>query len=91
MLQLDLADPDLRRHTVDQAQVVRRRIRQLLEEAMAAGELGETDPEELAQTIHATYSGAVLTWAIDGPGDLHGWIRRRVAAVIEPYRAASDG
>ncbi len=86
MLQLDLTDPELRRHTVAQARVVRTRIRRLLEEATATGELRATDLDELTQTIHAAYTGAALTWAIDGSGDLADWIRRRVSAVLDPHR-----
>jgi AcrR family transcriptional regulator len=86
MLQLDLTDPELHARSAAQSRVVRRRIRDLLEAAVASGELAHDALDELAQTVYTAYSGALITWAIDGTGDLGGWIRTCVKAVIAPYR-----
>ena len=91
MLQLDLTDPQLHARTVEQSRLVRRRITDLLERAVAAGELVHDTPDELTAIVYTAYNGALITWAIDGTADLHDWIRAQVDAVIRPYRAPDDG
>lgn len=87
MLQLDLTDPELRRAAADQAAVVRRRIAELLAQAIAAGQLDHHDTGCLADTVYTAYNGALITWAIDGTGPLGQWVRTRVQTVTDPYRA----
>jgi hypothetical protein len=85
-LQMDLADAELRAHAVVQSREFRRRIRQILEAAAAAGELTATDTDALVQSVYTTYNGALLTWVIDGSGGLARWMRRSLDATLAPYR-----
>ena len=88
MLQLDIADPTLREQAARQARTVLDRIGALLSDAADAGQLSTDDPALLADAIYTTYSGALITWAIDGRGDLGGWIRQKVENILQPYRHA---
>jgi AcrR family transcriptional regulator len=86
MLQLDVADPNLRVQAADQAAAVRRRIAALLARATLQAELVDgTDPSGLAETVYTAYNGALITWALYGEGELHAWLRKRIHAVLEPH------
>lgn len=87
-LQLDLTDPDLRAHAVKQSRSFRAEIGRLLAEATERGELEVAggDIRPLADTVYATYNGALVTWAIDGTGKVALWLTDRVERVISPYR-----
>ena len=85
-LQLDLTDPELRPHVVRHSREMRAQIGRLLDEAIATGALTGADSEPLVQAVYTTYSGAMLTWAIDGRGKLVDWLRREVDAILAPYR-----
>ena len=54
LLQLDLADPQLRALAVAHARALRRGIRALLDAAVLAGELEPCDTRALADAVHAT-------------------------------------
>lgn len=86
MLQLDITDPQLRQQSADQAVVVRGRIEALLADAVRAKELKRHATAELADVVYTAYSGGMITWAIDGSGDLSQWLQDKVAAVLAPYR-----
>jgi len=63
-LQIDLTDPDFRRHLVKQARATRAALRRLVQAAVEAGELArKVQPAQLARTIEATLSGSMFTWA----------------------------
>lgn len=61
-------------------------IRDLLEEAIQAGELAECDPDDLSRTVQTACTGALSTWTIYRSGTLDDWLRGEVEAVLEPYR-----
>lgn len=87
-LQIDLADPDFREQLTVQAKATRAGLRDLLESAVAAGELTRnTNVTALARTVEAMVNGSLMTWAFyhDGPADR--WIRDDVNAVLAPYLA----
>jgi AcrR family transcriptional regulator len=85
-LQIDLADPDFRRHLVKQAQATRAALRRLVQAAVQAGELARNvRPAQLARTIEATLSGSMLTWAFYQQGTAAQWIRDDLNAVLAPY------
>jgi AcrR family transcriptional regulator len=85
-LQIDLTDPDFRRHLVKQARATRAGLRHLVDAAVKAGELTRNvNPAQLARTIEATLSGSLLTWAFYQQGTAAKWIRKDLAAVLEPY------
>ncbi len=89
-LQLDLTDPDLHRHVREQARATREAIRDLLDDAVAAGELAPSvDAEALARTVEATVSGSLLTWAFYQEGTAASWVREDLDAVLRPYLTAS--
>jgi AcrR family transcriptional regulator len=86
-LQMDLTDPELREPAVTHSRAVRAEVAGLLREAVVEGELTPTtSPEELAEDLYTTYSGAMLTWAIDGSGALQDWLAERIDRILAPYR-----
>jgi AcrR family transcriptional regulator len=82
LLQLDLADPELRALAVAHARGLRRAIRALLDGAVAAGELEPCDTGALAAAVHAAFHGAQLDWAVDRRGTLARRVRRALDAVL---------
>jgi AcrR family transcriptional regulator len=85
-LQIDLTDPDFRRHLVKQARTTRVGLRRLVAAAAQARELvGNVQPTKLARTIEATLSGSLLTWALYQKGTAAQWIRADLECVLAPY------
>lgn len=84
-LHMDLTDDELGQPTVDQARSIRRHIASLIGSAMDQGSIRGVDAEELADTVYTTYNGALISWAIDGRGDLSTWLTERIERVIAPY------
>src|SRR5687767_109208 len=61
-LQIDLTDPDFRRHLVVQARATRAGLESLIVRAIDAGELTPgTDARVLARTVEAVLSGSMMT------------------------------
>lgn len=86
-LQLDLTDPDFRRHARDQARIADGAIRDLLTEALAVGELEVgTDLITLSRAITAVLGGSLLAWAIRQEGSAAAWMRADLEAVLAPVR-----
>lgn len=80
MLSIDLADDELAKHAKAQARVIKAKLAQLVADA----ELVTPDQaDELAEQIYTVWSGAIITWAIDGDGPLEGWLRDHIDAVVE--------
>jgi AcrR family transcriptional regulator len=87
-LQLDLTDPDLHRNVRAQASATRAAFRELLDEAVAAGELTRpVDTVALARAVEVALSGSLLTWAFYQDGPATGWVRTDLDAVLRPYYA----
>jgi AcrR family transcriptional regulator len=85
-LQIDLADPAFRAHLAVQARATRTGLEDLLERAVAAGELvADTDVHGLARTLEVALNGSLLTWAFYQEGTAAGWLRRNTDAVLAPY------
>lgn len=85
-LQLDLADPVMRRQLaaagVDQEQVLARLIR----EAVDAGELDPgADPATLARILPRLVIGSLLGWGLHRTGAARDWLARDVDAALAPY------
>ena len=85
-LQLELADPEFHQHVLEHARVAREQIRLLLDAAVERGELTPCDTESLAQAIHVTYNGTLITWAIFRQGPLALQLRRDLDFVLRPFR-----
>jgi AcrR family transcriptional regulator len=85
-LQIDLADPEFREQLTVQAKATRAGLRDLLESAVAAGELTRgTDVAALARTVEAMVNGSLMTWAFYHDGPAERWIRDDVNLVLAPY------
>lgn len=85
-LQIDLTDPDFRKHLLKQARATRAALRRLLGRAIRSGELvHRAAPARLARTIETTVSGSMLTWAFYQEGTAARWVRSDVEAVLKPY------
>lgn len=76
MLNLDLTDTELGQHARDQTRAIKRCTAELLDEA------GVDHPADVANQLYTTWSGAILTWAIDGAGPLPDWIERHLDQVL---------
>ena len=85
-LQIDLADPEFRRHLSVQARGTRDGLQELLSAAVAAGELeAGTDVEALARTVDVALNGSLLSWAHFQDETPAHWLRGNVDAVLRPY------
>ena len=85
-LQIDLTDPDFRRHLVTQAVATRAALRRLVQAAVESGELARNvQPAQLARTIEATLSGSMFTWAFYQRGTAAQWMGTDLKAVLAPY------
>jgi AcrR family transcriptional regulator len=87
-LQLDLTDPDLRRHVRAQASATRAAFRALLDQAVKAGELvTSVDTHALARAVEVALSGSLLTWAFYQDGPASDWVRTDLDSVLRPHYA----
>lgn len=87
-LQIDLADPDFRKHLLVQSRATRRGLEELLDEARAKGEIvRSTDVVRLARSVETILSGTMLTWAVYRDGSAKQWMRDDLEAVLAPYLA----
>lgn len=85
-LQLDLTDPDFRKHLVKQARASRVELQKVVEDAIAARELVRTtDARQLARTVEAIVGGSMMAWAYYEEGPASRWMRHDLDAVLEPY------
>ena len=84
-LYLDLTDPELGALAAEQSRLLRRRLRDLLGEAHAAGHLVDVDLAALADTLYTVYNGSLVTWAIDGRESLARWLTERVDRALAPH------
>ncbi len=87
-LQIDLTDPDFRKHLLKHAQATRDEIEKLIKEAIKAGELARsTNARQLARTFEAVVGGSMLSWAVHQDGPASKWMRHDLEAVLKPYIA----
>jgi AcrR family transcriptional regulator len=85
-LQIDLTDPDFRRHLTVQARATRAGIGWLIETAVQEGDLAaETDADMLARTIEAVLAGSMMTWAYYREGTAAAWMRVDLDAILAPH------
>jgi AcrR family transcriptional regulator len=85
-LQIDLMDPEFRRHLLNQARATHAGVRRLIEAAREQRELsGRVRPARLARTIEAVIGGSLLAWAVYQRGSAARWISADVDAVLAPY------
>jgi len=85
-LQIDMTDPDFRRHLVKQSRATRAGLRRLVEAALEAGELDRSArPRQLARTIETVLSGSMITWGFYREGNAARWMRADLDAVLAPW------
>jgi AcrR family transcriptional regulator len=87
-LQMDLADPEFRRHALAHARAMRNEIRALLDSAIETGELAGCDTRRLARAVHGMLNGALLTWAVDQDGAVEKRVREDLEMLLAPLRRA---
>ncbi len=86
-LQIDLTDPDFHELALANAVTNRNGIVELLDEAIAAGELRECDTDRLSVAVDAIAGGALINWAIHREGTAREAIRDALETLLGPYRA----
>jgi AcrR family transcriptional regulator len=86
-LQIDLSDPEFRAVLLQQFVTTRDETKKLLDEAIAARELGPCDTVALARLVQQVNGGAMLDWAVYRKGPLAAWIRRALETLLGPYRS----
>ena len=87
-LQIDLTDPDFRKHLSKQARATRDELQTLIKESIQAGELSQAaNPKQLARTIEAVVAGSMMSWAYYQEGTAAKWMRHDLDAVLKPYLA----
>ena len=85
-LQIDLTDPEFRKHLASQARATRQELQELIREAIEAKELVRSaNPKQLARTIEAVVSGSMLSWAFYQEGPSAKWMRDDLNAILKPY------
>jgi AcrR family transcriptional regulator len=85
-LQIDMTDPDFRRHLLKQARATRAGLGRLIEAALEAGELHRgARPARLARTIETVLSGSLITWGFYREGNAARWMRADLDAVLMPW------
>ena len=85
-LQIDLTDPEFRKHLHTQARSTRTEMQALITDAIEAGELvRETNAKQLARTVEAVLSGSMMAWAHYQEGTAQAWMRQDLEAVLAPY------
>jgi len=90
-LQIDLTDPDFRRHLVKHARAARLELQKLIKDAIDAKELSpDTNPRQLARTVEAMVNGSMLSWAIYQEGAAAKWMRHDLDAILKPYILQSN-
>jgi AcrR family transcriptional regulator len=91
-LQIDMSDPDFRRHLVRQARATRTGLQRLVEAATKAGELTPSvRPVQLGRTIEAVLSGSLITWGFYREGTAARWMCADLEAVLEPWLTKPRG
>jgi AcrR family transcriptional regulator len=88
-LQMDLTDPEFREWTVLNSEATLKGFRDLLDEAVRAGELINCPTAGLARLIQATTHGSLVAWAFHQEGEAMDWVRRDMEMLLKPYRAGS--
>ena len=85
-LQIDLTDPDFRRHLVKHARATRLELEKLVKEAIDAQELApDTNARQLARTIETVVNGSMLSWGLYQEGPAAKWMRHDLDAVLKPH------
>lgn len=85
-LQIDLSDPDFHRHMLAGSRRTLAGYRQLLDDAVRAGELKPCDTAALARAVAALAPGSLISWAVHRKGSAERWVRDDLQTLLAPYR-----
>jgi AcrR family transcriptional regulator len=84
--QADLGDGEFREQALTQSRAMREEIRELLDEAVRAGELVRLQSARVARAVQTTYAGSLATWAVAPEGTLEDWLREDLDLMLQPYK-----
>jgi hypothetical protein len=85
-LQIDMTDPDFRRHLAKQARGTHAGLQRLVAAALEAGELAPSvKPAKLARMIETILSGSMIMWGFYRKGTAVRWMRADLEAVLVPW------
>ncbi|GAA3081949.1 AcrR family transcriptional regulator [Kribbella aluminosa] len=85
-VQLDVADPEFRRHALAHSAAIVDSCDRFYRAAMEAGELrADTDVPALARHTLVCFNGALQVWAVNGWGPLTGFLAEQLDLMIAPY------
>jgi len=85
-LEMDLADPEFHRLALDHARQFREQLREILNDAMRAGELRSFAAGRLANALQSIIGGSMLNWAIHREGKAPAFMRADLETLLAPYR-----
>jgi AcrR family transcriptional regulator len=86
IVQLDVADPEFRRHAVAYSAAIVDSCTRLYLAAQEAGELRpDTDVSALARHTLVCLNGALQVWAVNGWGSLSEFLTEQLDLTIAPY------
>jgi AcrR family transcriptional regulator len=85
-LQTDLSDPAFYAVMLQNSIRIEAGYRDLLEAAVAAGELKACDTLRLARAVGAMSGGSLIGWAVHRKGTAKAWVRADLATLLDPYR-----
>jgi AcrR family transcriptional regulator len=88
LLREDPSDDELRVHAARHSRSTESSIRQLLDRAVALGQLRTSDTARLARVLQSAWHGASIEWGIRGRGSLAAWLATVVDDLLEPHRVA---
>lgn len=83
MLSLDLTDDDLAESARQQTRVIKAKIAAL---ATEDGIKPAAKADAIAEHLYVIWSGAILSWAIDGTGTLTQWIHEHLTTALHNHR-----
>ncbi len=89
-LQMDVSDPEFHALAVKNSRRALEGFRELIDEAVADGELIPCDTARLARAVAAMSGGSLIAWAIHREGTAEEWVRDDFATLLGPYRPQTD-
>jgi AcrR family transcriptional regulator len=85
-VQLDVADPEFRKHALAHSAAILDSCARLLQAAQEAGELKpDADVPALARLTLVCFNGALQVWAVNGGGSLADFLRDQLELLLSPY------
>jgi AcrR family transcriptional regulator len=85
-VQLDVADPEFRKHALAHSAAILDSCARLLQAAQEAGELKpDADVPALARLTLVCFNGALQVWAVNDGGSLADFLRDQLDLLLSPY------